>query len=387
VRSPHLAALAGKAIVEKYYEQPPHKSYFLGCSAGGLEGMQETQTFPWDFDGVVANSPSFHISAIFLDDAWAFRALTDHNGEPLLKQKDLNTLHKAVVDSCDMNDGLKDGLIGDPRACHFEASTLRCNGTNEGNCLTPEQIHAVEKIYRGPVTTTGEQIVLPASLRGSERNWLTNRFELPPLQDPMSFYSYAQDWFRYTGFQPNPGPMWSLQDLDFDRDHKRLGVTEHVEGATNPDLRRFKAAGGKLLSITGWADEIGGVLDIVDYYETTEKVMGGRAATRDFFRLFVVPGMNHCTGGEGAFFIDYLGYLEAWVERGQAPDKLIGAHLTENSPDSNYLFGRKGPVDPAAVEFTRPIYPYPSLARYRGRGDPRDAASFAPTSFQTDMGR
>jgi feruloyl esterase len=374
-RAPHLAAIAGKAIISAFYTRPPQKSYFMGCSAGGLQAMRETQTFPWDFDGVIASSPSFRISSITLNAAWGIRALSDENGRALLAQKELETLNRSVIDHCDLNDGVKDGLIGDPRKCEFDPSALRCSGESEEGCLTSEQVSAVKKIYSGPVTSTGEQIALPAALKGSERNWLTNRFD-PSARDPMSFYSYMQDWFRYTGFEPNPGLAWSLDDLDFDRDHRRLGIAQLSEEVSNPDLRRFKAAGGKFLAVTGWSDELGGVLDIVDYYETTEKIMGGREATRDFFRLFVVPGMNHCSGGDGAFFIDYLSYLEAWVEHGKAPEVLLGAHLTKASADRKYVFGRRGPLRANEVEFSRPTFPYPTEAKYVGSGNPKESANF-----------
>ena len=186
---------------------------------------------------------------------------------------------------------------------------------------------------------------------------------------------WSEAYFRYIGFMPAQGPKGTFVDFDFDHDYKRLGMTEALFGAANnPDLRKFAGAGGKLILYQGWADQSDIPADAIDYYETTERTMGGRAVTQNFFRLFMVPGMNLCTGGNGAFAIDYLRYMEAWVDRGEAPDVMIGAHLTSR----NRADWSKFPSDPAQVSFTRPVYAYPIRAIYQGTGDPNDAASFRP---------
>jgi feruloyl esterase len=179
---------------------------------------------------------------------------------------------------------------------------------------------------------------------------------------------------------PAPGPNWKPSDFDFDRDYKRLRAAESLFGAAdNPDLRKFKAAGSKLLMYQGGQDESDIPTDAIDYYETAQRTMGGRGPTQAFFRLFFIPGMNHCTGGPGAFAIDYLTYLEAWVEKKQAPDKLIGAHIEVADPIR--LWTLSFPLDRSiAISFTRPVYPYPARARYRGRGDPTNAANFDSVS-------
>jgi len=176
-------------------------------------------------------------------------------------------------------------------------------------------------------------------------------------------------------FMPAPGPSWNLSDFDFDRDYKRVGMFATLANANNPDLRKFAALGNKMILYFGWHDLL--QMEAIDYYETLERTMGGRKATQDFFRLFSVLGMNHCSGGPGAFAIDYLTYLEDWVERGHAPDKLIGAHV--NGLTWSEAFGLPLPLDPKIpVAFTRPVYPYPVRAIYKGRGDPNDAANFVP---------
>lgn len=191
---------------------------------------------------------------------------------------------------------------------------------------------------------------------------------------------WPREYFAYLGFMPAPGREWQLDDFDFDRDPQRMALAESLLGAANnPDLRRFKAAGGKLILYQGLQDEADIPADAIDYYETTERTMGGRKVAQDFFRLFLIPGMNHCSGGPGATVIDYLSYLEGWSEQGKAPDRIVGAHLdnVNHGASRQIIF----PLDASApVRFTRPVYPYPIRAKYKGRGDTNDAASFAPVS-------
>jgi hypothetical protein len=189
-----------------------------------------------------------------------------------------------------------------------------------------------------------------------------------------------------SGYSARPG--WSYSEFDFDRDYKRLGLGAWYDNS-NPDLRRFKSAGGKLIVYHGGNDTIDLPGPVIDYYETVERTMGGRAATQNFFRLFVIPGMNHCTLGDGAFAVDWLGYLEDWVENGQAPDKLISFHVKLDDLLDKAMHGDHNalktlmrrlefPLDVAGIEFSRPVYPYPTTAKYLGHGSPKDAASFGP---------
>lgn len=366
-RAAHVTALAGKAIVGQYYGQPARRSYFSGCSTGGRQALREAQQFPWDFDGIIAGAPSLDVPGIYLHMLWGNRALIGRDGSEILNEADIDLLHSAVMRKCDLDDGVEDGLIEDPRRCSFAPEELRCVGAATAGCLTPRQIAAVEKLYDGPMTSTGERVSLPGPMKGSEKTWLT--YFRGPASNPRQVYDFAADVFRYSAFQPSPGPAWRAEDFDFDRDYKRLGASAALYAANNPDLRRFKGAGGKLLSYVGWNDAIGMPLPVIDYYETVERTLGSREATQDFFRLFVIPGMNHCTGGDGAFGIDYLSHLETWVEQGQAPDKVVGSHVRVDDlniadPDYQRRLRRRTefPLDPATVEFTKTIYSYPELA-------------------------
>jgi Tannase and feruloyl esterase len=369
-RATHVVALAGKAIAERYYGQAPNKSYFLGCSTGGRQGLIEAQRFPWDFDGIVAGAPAIDSPGGRMRQLWDLHALLDRSRNPILDSATLRLLHDAALAACDMDDGIQDGIISNPKSCRFDPSKLACNGKNASKCLTDVQVQAAKAVYAGPTTSHGVKIYAGGLEPGSELEWAD-------LVD--SFGSRIADFFKYMGFIPPPGPSWSRSEFDFDRDYKRLDLMNALYSAANPDLRRFKAAGGKMIVYHGWADKAVAPKESVDYFETVERTMGGSALTRDFFRLFMVPGMSHCTGGAGAFAVDYLSYLEKWVERGEAPERMTGAHVD----DINWgeAFGLQFPLAPTnKVSFTRALYPYPMVARYKGSGDPTDYKNFKPVA-------
>jgi feruloyl esterase len=220
-------------------------------------------------------------------------------------------------------------------------------------------------------------------MKGSELEWLG--WYWGSVDSPRFWYNILSEVFRYNAFQPAVGINWKPEDFDFDRDYKRFGITEGLYSAVNPDLREFKSAGGKLIAYVGWNDMGAMPLVTTDYYQTVEKTLGGRSETQDFFRLFVVPGMNHSIGGDGAWAVDWLNYLEGWVERGQAPEKVVGAHLRiddlkPDSPDFNRQLTRRMrfPLEASKIEFYRPVYPYPTTIKYLGNGKLTEAASFGP---------
>lgn len=376
-RATHVATLAGKAIAARYYRAAPWRSYFMGCSTGGRQGLAEAQRFPWDFDGILVGGPGINETGYYLDMLWNAQALIGDDDKPLLGVPDVKLTHEATLSACDMDDGIKDGIIGNPSACGFDAASLVCRpGQNEA-CLTMAQVNAVKKIYSGPFTSDGRSIAPGGASPGSELNWIgpfVSSGGAVPYYTPQS----VADLMRYLGFLPDPGTGFKPADFDFDRDYKRFGMMESLYGATNPDLRKFKAAGGKLIAYQGWADALALPLETIDYYDTVVKTMGGRASTEKFFRLFMLPGVNHCSGGVGADAVDFLDALEAWVEHGRAPDRLLSAHIKERPAGSGYPY-RPFPADSAQAGFTRPVYPYPRRAIYRGRGDPNDAANFYAT--------
>jgi feruloyl esterase len=279
---------------------------------------------------------------------------------------------------CGLDDGLEDGIISNPPACGFDPSSLLCKPGEQSGCLTPEQIDAAKKIYAGPTDSSGRQIYMDGAVPGSELDW-SGYHEFGS--------TFSRDFFRFLAFVPDAGPDWEPEDFDFDRDYQRFGVMEGLFGGTDPDLRRFKANGGKLMLYHGWSDAGGGGISpmkTIDYYETLEKTMGGREATREFLRFFMIPGMGHCHGGTGANEFDYLTYLEDWVERDIPPDVMTGAHVDlkqfyeAHAEDRDYSGIHEFLADPANRQFTRPVYLYPAYAKYKGIGDPKDAENFEP---------
>ena len=365
IRGHHVVALAGKAITEHYYGRAPEFSYHVGCSGGGKQGMVEAQRFPWNFDGILAMEPS-SVTASGVMLLWNSLATHDDDGNRLFTPADRDVLHEGAVAACDADDGLEDGIIGgDPRTCAFDPAELTCEPGQRSGCLSPVQVEAARKVYSGPVTSEGEKLSkyfpwYPA-LPGSEKG---NYFSMD--------IEYKTNYWQFMGFHPDPGPSWKATDFDFDHDYKSTGIMDAlVTGYSNPDLRNFKAADGKLMIIQGWEDSgLPGPQVSVDYYEMAERIMGGRASTQESVRLFMIPGRSHCSGGDGATRGDFFSYLEAWVEQGQAPDMTIGYHaevLTYVEENSSV---------PDRYEFTRPHYPYPLQARYKGSGDPNDYRSF-----------
>ena len=369
-RSVHVMTLAAKAIVSRYYSKDIERSYFVGCSTGGYEGLVEAQRFPWDFDGIIAGAPDMDEADLTMREVWESRSYVGSDGQPLLDDAHLKLLHEAVLAACDKDDGIDDGIVGNPLTCRFDPSKIRCKSGDTTGCLTATQVEAVERIYAGPPIPRVETLTRGA-LPGSELDWSMFGRGVP-----------GEPLFRYMLYGANP--EWTPTNYDFARDYKRLGMGA-LYTDTNPDLRRFKSTGGKLLVYQGWADIIEMPTAIVDYYEIVEKTMGGRTTTQNFFRLFMVPGMNHCGGGAGAFAIDYMSYLETWVEHGEAPDAMVGAHISDSYMNS-LPKGSEWPLPDLShggvhnarvpISFTRPVYPYPLYAKYTGVGDPKDASNF-----------
>ncbi len=371
-RSLHVVLLAERAIAQRYYAAAPTHSYFLGCSNGGRQALIAAERFPWDFDGILAMEPALDLSGAFTSFLYDLRALTDADGKALFTPADLESMHNAAIAACDADDGLRDGIIGNPPACRFDPAQLACGAGQQGGCLTPVQVEAAHKVYAGPMTAQGRQIARGHPMPGAEQGVFGFAVTRPVAARAVV------DFFRYLAFLPDAGPGWKAADFDFDADYQREGVMAALYSATNPDLRPFQEAGGKLLLVQGWSDS--GTpfpLRTIDYYETVERVMGGAEQTRRFARLFMVPGRDHCGGGAGASTADYLGSLEAWVEQGRAPDLIKASHVEPITSAADFM---REPADPARVKFTRPLYPYPLWAKYKGGGDPQDYRSFEPSA-------
>jgi len=375
-RATHVTAVASKVIIEAFYGKKASRNYFWGCSTGGRQALVEAQRFPEDFEGIIAGAPPWsqtgHQPYVV---EWRARANRGKDGKPILDAGKLPLTHNAVLEACDAADGLKDGVLQDPRTCKWDPSMIQCKpGVKGQDCLTPEEAEVVRKFYDGPRNSKGERLYFGWP-RGTELKW-SLQTEYVGAEDSM---------LHYLAFCPAPGPSYSRKEFDYDRDPPRLALTDWIFNHTNPDLKKFKAAGGKLILFHGWDDSIPAEFAI-DYYETATGTMGGDRATKDFFRLFMAPGMDHCRYGIGGGEVDWITYLENWVEKGQAPEFVVAYHMIQEpypsierpigDPAERYVRMARHPLPASSYDRARPIYAYPDVARWSGRGDPNQPTSW-----------
>jgi feruloyl esterase len=343
-RAIHVMTENSKLILRNYYGSFPKYAYFNGCSTGGHQALSEAQRYPDDYDGIVAGDPANNRSHLIANFLWAYGALYKDPASPLPATK-LPLITKAAVEACDAADGLKDGIIADPRRCKFDPSALLCKNGDEASCLTSPQVEAVRKIYAGPANPrTGERI-----FAGFPRAW-TGYFVGQPSPSRLEFWNL---WVFNS-------PAWDWRTFDFDRDLAYADKKMAVVNALDTNLAPFKAHDGKLVMYHGWADAVVPPEDGVRYYEAVQKTMGGAEKTSDFFRLFMVPGMGHCSGGPGPNTFDAVGALDEWVTRKAAPEKIVASHSTAGK-----------------VDRTRPLCAYPQVAKWNGTGSSDDAANFS----------
>jgi feruloyl esterase len=348
-RAIHEMTVQAKAIIAAYYGAGARWSYWNGCSTGGRQGLMEAQRFPHDYNGIAAGAPAAYLSHLRFVSIWIARATLEDPASYIPPSK-YPLIHAAALNACDALDGITDGIIDDPTRCHFDPAVLTCKGSDAADCLTPAQVEAVRQIYSSLTNPrTGEQI-FPALEPGSELGWRDHAGGPEPRSISLSY-------FRDLIFQ---NPQWNFRNLDFDADVSLVDQEDRgVGNAINPDLGPFQLAGGKLLLYHGWADNLIAPLGTVNYYQDVLATMGGAEQTGSFARLFMVPGMGHCSGGPGTDVFDRVGVLEQWVEHGAAPEKIIAAHRTKGAED-----------------MTRPLCPYPQIAKWNGSGSTNDAVNF-----------
>jgi feruloyl esterase len=361
-RAPHVTARASKAIIRAFYGVAPEKSYFTGCSDGGREALQLAQRYPADFDGIVAGAPAGYWSPLLAFQAWLTRVNTGAGGAPILTAAKLPALHNAVLAACDRLDGLTDGQLDDPRACHFDPATLTCPGPDTPACLTPAQVTATRKLYSPPTDGRGLLLYPGGEQPGSELSWAGWIIGVPESGGVAFARSLADNYLRYLGY-PIGALASTVDAFAFTkREFDRLTPVGVRYNAVNPDLSAFQRRGGKLVLWHGWADEAIPPTGTLDYYQRLTRRSGGLARTQDWARLFMVPSLYHCGGGTTLTEFDPLRELVAWVERGTAPTRVTAT-------------GRDAA---GAVTRTRPVFPYPYRAVYDGSGSIDDAAHFRP---------
>jgi hypothetical protein len=398
-RGNHATALVAKALIKAFYGQAPRYSYFMGCSDGGREALMEAQRFPGDFDGISAGDPAamFQVQNSFYH-AWNAVADKRADGTNILMPAKRKLLHDAVLAQCQTLSGVNDGLLQDPRTCLFKPASLQCpaGATDTTGCLTLEEATVAQKLYDGASDNLGHHYTFVAQ-RGSEMEW-----GLPPSPTGQSMSAgMAARSVKYLILpEVSPSDEDVVQFAFTDANFKRLSALAPLYNATNTDLKAFSAHGGKLLLWHGWSDTSVTPGISIAYYEGVRKFLGA-PATDQFMRLFLLPGVGHCMGGDGYDQVDLLSPLMAWTELRQAPAKLItfktaakpmGMEPPGGGPP--HIVPGIRPIPDPAPEYiaSRPVYPFPSIPQYLGTGDPKDAANYksvispvvAPAALDTE---
>ena len=357
-RGVHDTAQVAKAVIAAFYGRSAAYSYFDGCSDGGREALMEAQRYPHDFDGIAAGAPANDMAVQnTFHHAWNVLTNLDANGQYILLADKLPLIHRAVLAACDRIDGLTDGLIDDPRLCHFDPATLRCRaGQDPATCLSAAEAGVVRRLHDGAEDAHGNRLDVPIAHEwGSELEWT---LFIPAAQGQVvGSEMFALSYLRYLA-QPNqPRPDYRLTDLMMTVASfwKTVLPSSTYMAAMDPDLRAFQRGGGKLLLWHGWNDQHISPQSTLAYWDAMRGTMGAGAVDR-FAALYLFPGVAHCGGGEGPNAFDVLTPVMAWVESGHRPGRIIAAGATR----------------------TRPVFPYPTVARYDGSGSIDDAANFVP---------
>jgi feruloyl esterase len=348
-RAVHEMTVKAKAVIGHYYGKDPRFSYWTGCSLGGQQALKEAQLYPSDYDGISAGCATYNRTHLH---AWQLHvgkeALQEDKAKSLPQNK-YALLHRAVLGACDVLDGVKDGILNDPRRCQFDPGALQCRGGDGPDCLTNAQVEMVRQMYAPAVESQTGRIIYPAAAYGSELGWTSL------IGGPEPF-ALAVDMFKYLVHQ-DPKWDWRMFDLTLDTELADRHYQDNLN-AENADLSAFRARGGKLLLWHGWSDPVVPPQATIDYYQRV--IAMGSEKKSDFVRLFLVPGMSHCRGGSGPNQFNTIAALERWVESGIAPDQIVAYRVTDSQ-----------------VDMTRPLCPYPQVARWSGIGSTNDAANFA----------
>ena len=347
-RSVHEMAVQGKAIVKAFYGEAPKLSYWNGCSQGGRQGLKEVQLYPNDFDGLVAGSPAVNWTGRAMQAIWIAQA-THKDEASFVPNTKFAAIHNAALTACDANDGVKDGVIEDPTRCHFDPQVIECKGADAPTCLTSAQVQTVRKIYSDVTNQRTGQALFPGHEPGSEMGWRTMASQTP--------FGLGTDLFRYVVFQ---NPSWDYKSFNFDSDVDATLKAAGDLNALNPNIKSFLDRGGKIVQYHGWGDPQISPRASVNYYVSVLDSLGGASKVMGSYRLFMVPGMAHCGGGDGTSTFDMLAALEQWVEGKKAPERIEASRV------------RNGKVDR-----TRPLCPYPQVAVYKGSGSTDESANFA----------
>jgi feruloyl esterase len=367
-RAIHLTNVNGKAIIKAFYGSAPKRAFFSSCSNGGRQALMEAQRYPDDYDGIIAGAPANYWTHLLSNAAWDNQALLKDTTTYIPAAK-LPAIENAALAACDAQDGVKDEVIEDPPHCRFDTSVLLCHGADTNTCITEPQLKVLNGLYAGGRTRAGEQ-VFPGYSPGGEADpagwqpWITG-----PAPEKSLMYAFSTQFFKNMVYMD---PAWDFHTFDMDRDTKAADEKMARDlNANDPDLSRFRTRGGKLILYHGWNDAAIAPTATITYYQRVVKKLGP-AQTDGFVRLFMVPGLEHCTGGTGPdrFGQDTVASgdpehsiasaLEQWVEGGAAPNRIVAAKRELNGK----------------VNRTRPICAYPAIAHYKGSGSTDTAENF-----------
>jgi feruloyl esterase len=369
-RGTHVTAVAARSLTGSFYGQSVQHAYFEGCSNGGRQALMEVQRYPDDFDGIIAGDPATG-TPMQAGRALVYQKMLAKPDNYLSTEK-LELLSRATLAACDKTDGLQDGLITDPRLCTFNPDTLKCAGPETPSCLTGGQLDVVKQIYGGAKLANGEMYAhpFPVGHEGGPTGWRAwiSGLERPTRQKdgtlaytgtylPSGYRLSEQNMRALALDDDDPSFNWRVFDLD--RDLPRMKTMSEILSPLDADLRPYKSRGGKLLMYHGWADPAISAYGTVAYYEKMRQIVGGQAEADSFAKLYMVPGMHHCSGGPGPDEFDMLTALENWVEKGVSPGPIVATSRVEGRLDR-----------------TRPLCPHPQVARYVGSGSIEDAANF-----------
>jgi tannase/feruloyl esterase len=347
-RAVHEMTVQGRAIVDAYYGSPPKRSFWNGCSQGGRQAITEAERYPADYDAILAGAPGIYNMALYVTRV-ALNAYVHRTADSYIPAEKYAMVHDAVLAACDARDGVKDGVIDNPTRCNFNPNILACKGADGPSCLTAKQVETMRALYAPMKNARGDAVSPPLLQPGTELGWATLAGPRPlglamEAMEYIVFKDADWDWHRF-----NPA-------TDFDL---ALNSDDSVLGMTDPNLKPFFDRGGKLLMYHGWGDPQVPAQNSVRYFDDVVKATG-KGVVGKSIQLYMVPGMSHCAGGPGTDTFDKMGAIEHWVETGRAPEQIIASHVKDGKADR-----------------TRPLCPYPQVARYKGTGSTDDAANFA----------
>ena len=358
IMNPRMTVKA-KLIVGAFYGKSPKYSYFDSCSNGGRQALMEAQRFPEDYNGIIAGASANNWTHDVAGFMWNMQALYANPASQIPPSK-LPLINSAFTKACDGQDGLKDGEITDPRACHFDPTVLLCKNADSDACLTTPQIEALKKVYSGMKDAQGN-VVYPGYFPGGELGplgwaaWMNS----PTIEHNLQ-YSLGMAFYRNMVYDD---PKWDYRTFQVGRDVKATDdKLARILNATDPNLKPFADQGGKLILYQGWNDAAIAPLNMINYYNSVVAAM--LANSDSFIRLYMIPGMQHCGGGSGAVDFNVFNSIKGWVESGVAPTSILAKQ-------------HKNPADVSSeVIMTRPLCPYPQKMRYKGSGDTMNAANF-----------